>query len=322
MFRIDELAKSFNNSINFNGDVLFNESMKEHTTMKVGGNAAMFLKPNDIQSLIHAISECIENDIKFFILGGGSNLVVSDEGFDGIIISTEKFNIIEEIDETHIKCGAGVKTDDLVQYCASRGFAGLETFSALPGTVGGASFMNARCYGKEISDILSDAEFIEPKEFCKKRKIFVEQYTKMYHNSNRNLEWAYKVSPFATNLAVILNVTFTVQKKDESKIDFLKSECERYKQDREQKGHFKSPSAGSVFKNNRDFGLPSGKLIDEAGLKGCKIGGAQIAPFHGNIIINTGNATCSDVESLVQLARQKVLENKGFELEPEIIFLK
>ena len=101
----------------------------------------------------------------------------------------------------------------------------------------------------------------------------------------------------------------------------LKAACESFIQDRERKGHFKAPSSGSVFKNNRDFGEPSGRLIDEAGLKGAKIGGAQIAPWHGNIIINAGNATCSDIKKLVRLAQEKVKERTGFMLECEVVFV-
>lgn len=321
MLSIRELGEKFNNSRNFKGSVLPEESMKDHTTMKVGGNAALFIQPEDTESLVFAVSECKKNGVRFFTSGGGSNLVFTDEGFHGIIISTLKMNAIQQIDDTHIKCGAGVLSDDLVNFCAEKGIAGTETFAGLPGTVGGAAFMNARCYGKEMSDILSSAEYIEAEKITDFSDKFIEEYVKIYHNDKDRSDWAYKHSPLASGSKIIVSVTIEVSPADLSKKPSLCAECKKYVDDRTQKGHFKFPSSGSVFKNDRNFGKPSGVLIDEAGLKGTRIGGAQVAPFHGNIIINAENATASDVKQLVEYVQQKIKEKDGYLLEPEVIFV-
>ena len=321
MLSIRELSEKFNNSPDFKGSAVMGEDMKNHTTMKVGGNAALFIQPENTKSLLFAVSECARNEIKFFTTGGGSNLVFSDNGFNGAIINTLKMNKIQQIDDTHIKCDAGVLTDDLVNFCAERGIAGTETFAGLPGTVGGAAFMNARCYGKEMADILTSAEYIETKKITDFSDKFIEEYVKIYHNNKDKSDWAYKHSPLADGSKIIVSVTIEVTPTDLSKKASLCAECRKYVDDRMQKGHFKFPSSGSVFKNDRNFGKPSGVLIDEAGLKGTRIGGAQVAPFHGNIIINAENATASDVKKLVEYVQQKIKEKNGYLLEPEVIFV-
>lgn len=321
MLSIRELGEKFNNSSNFKGSAVPGESMKEHTTMKVGGTAALFIQPEDAESLVYAVSQCNTNGTKIFTTGGGSNLVFSDGEFNGAVINTLRLNSIEQIDETHIKCGAGVLTDDLVKFCAEKGIAGVETFAGLPGTVGGAAFMNARCYGKEMSDILSSAEYIEAEKINDFSDKFIDEYVKIYHNNKDKSDWAYKHSPLASGSKIIVSVTIEVSPADLSQKASLCAECRKYVDDRTQKGHFKFPSSGSVFKNDRNFGKPSGVLIDEAGLKGTRIGGAQVAPFHGNIIINAENATASDVKQLVEYVQQKIKEKVGYLLEPEVIFV-
>lgn len=321
MLSIRELGEKFNNSDIFSGCVIHGESMKNHTTMKAGGSAALFLQPENIKSLIFAVSECNKNGIKFFITGGGSNLIFSDGEFNGAVISTLKLNKISQTDETHIKCEAGVLTDDLVKFCAEKGIAGTETFAGLPGTTGGAAFMNARCYGREMSDILVSAEYIEAEKITDFSDKFIEEYVKIYHNNKDKSDWAYKHSPLASESKIIVSITIEVSPADLSKKASLCAECQKYVDDRTQKGHFRFPSSGSVFKNDRNFGKPSGVLIDEAGLKGTRIGGAQIAPFHGNIIINAENATASDVKKLVEYVQQKIKEKDGYLLEPEVIFV-
>ena len=181
--------------------------------------------------------------------------------------------------------------------------------------------MNARCYSNDISSKIEFVEYLDLENFDENSYKFLEKHIKMYHNNKDCAQWAYKHSPFMEKSAVITKVAFKAEKCQPEKASELKAACESFIQDRERKGHFKAPSSGSVFKNNRDFGKPSGKLIDEAGLKGAKIGGAQIAPWHGNIIINAGNATCSDIKKLVRLAQEKVKERTGFMLECEVVFV-
>ena len=202
-------------------------------------------------------------------------------------------------------CGAGCTFEKITDFCIKNEISGLENFAGLPGTTGGATFMNARCYEVSISDVLSSVKYIDLSDFTEKTY------------SVDLSEWDYKKSPFQSGDKIITQVNFNVKKGiskeiEEKSLSFIK--------DRENKGHFKFPSAGSVFKNNRNFGKPSGKIIDEVGLRGFSVGQAQVAPWHGNFIINNGNATASDVRNLVEIIQEKVLKETGFMLECEIIF--
>lgn len=316
--RIRKIVENIKNL--YKGRFLPDEPMRLHTTMKVGGNADLFVEPEDVFSLALVISECKKNSVDFFILGGGSNLIVSDEGFCGVIISMNAFSSIK-FENGIVVCGSGVETNRAVEFFAENGILGMESFAGLPGTCGGACYMNARCYSNDISSKIKFVEYLDLENFDENSYKFLEKHIKMYHNNKDCAQWTYKHSPFMKKSVVITKVAFKAEECQLEKISELKAACESFIKDREQKGHFKAPSSGSVFKNNRDFGEPSGKLIDEAGLKGAKIGGAQIAPWHGNIIINTGNATCSDIKKLVQLAQQKVKERTGFMLECEVVFV-
>lgn len=316
--RIRKIVENIKNL--YKGRLLLDEPMSLHTTMKVGGNAELFAEPEDVFSLALVVSECKKNSVDFFILGGGSNLIVSDEGFCGVVISMNAFFSIK-FENRIVVCGSGVETSRAVEFFAENGISGMESFAGLPGTCGGACYMNARCYSNDISSKIKFVEYLDLENFDENSYKFLEKHIKMYHNNKDCAQWTYKHSPFMKKSVVITKVAFKAEECQLEKISELKAACESFIKDREQKGHFKAPSSGSVFKNNRDFGEPSGKLIDEAGLKGAKIGGAQIAPWHGNIIINTGNATCSDIKKLVQLAQQKVKERTGFMLECEVVFV-
>ena len=286
----------------------FNEPLSEHTTFKIGGNADYFMLPQTVKELASIILWAKDNNIPFFIIGGGSNLVISDDGFRGAVICTEKLNSFYIEEKSCIKklvCGGGCSMKDTVAFCESNGLSGLETFSGLPGTVGGACFMNARCYNKSISDVLVSAEY------------FDTQTGKTGTYKMNSKDWDYKKSPFQNSDKIIVQAAFCV--KDGNK-DEIKKLDEYYVHDREQKGHFRYPSAGSVFKNNRDFGEPSGKIIQDTGLLGYTIGCAKVSDWHGNFIINYNNATASDVKKIVQHVTDVVYEKRHFKLEPEIIF--
>ena len=193
----------------------------------------------------------------------------------------------------------------------------MEEFAGLPGTVGGALYMNARCFEKSISQLVYDTSFFTAQP--KKRASII---CKPFQES----EWDYKKSPFQTTNSdeakkIICSATFVLEQKDDKEHASIEAKCKHFINERIQKGHFKFPSAGSVFKNNHNFGKPSGALIDQAGLKGVKIGGAQIAPFHGNFIINVDHAKSDDIKELVELTKKTIKEKFGFDLENEIIFL-
>lgn len=311
---IRELGENIKKLQNFKGKVLFQESMAFHTTMKTGGRAELFVMPEDISSCSTLLKMCIENNIRVFVIGGGSNVVACDEDMNFVILSTEKLDFINLTSSGTLKIGAGTKISELMLYCEENTITGLEKFSGLPGTVGGAAFMNARCYEEDFGTFIKSVSYIDFNS-CSEVKTYFK----------KDGDWDYKVSPFQKKNAVIVQVElngFVHLEKSESAVKTVSEQNDFYLKDRIAKGHFKAPSAGSVFRNNHDFGKPSGVLIDEAGLKGTSCGDAQIASWHGNFIINNGNAKSSEIESLVKLAQNTVKEKTGFNLVPEIIFLK
>lgn len=309
-------------------EIRTNESLKLHSTFKIGGNALVFLSVQSAEQLFSVLSFAKSSGVPYFVLGGGSNVVFADDGFPGIVISTQKLCDISlsfcsdsqkispltensSPSECLVCCGAGAAMSQFVSFCTENNLSGAEEFAGLPGTVGGAVYMNARCFDKSISDILVSSEYLAAPAFGGEFSLQKKEFSAG--------EWDYKKSPFQSNGGVIVSAVFRLKKCiDSTEID---KKCTHFISERKNRGHFKYPSAGSVFKNNRNFGAPSGKLIDDVGLKGVKIGGAQIAPWHGNFIVNTGNATAEDVRALVDLAIEKVRERTGFTLECEIIFV-
>lgn len=312
MKNLHNIAKNIINSQIFQGKILFDEPMSIHTTFKIGGNADVFAIPSTTESLVFLLQELQSNTIPYFILGGGSNIVVSDEGIEGFVISTERLNTITEITSDKdiiLQCGAGCTIKEITDFCITHELTGFETFAGLPGTIGGASFMNARCYDNSICDILTNAQYVS-----------IDNLNVLQNYTMNTKDWDYKKSPFQTrdNSIIVLSVSLLVKKGIKQTIE---TESNKYITDRKTKGHYDFPCAGSVFKNNRSFGKPSGKIIDEVGLKGFSIGKAQIAPFHGNLIINLGGAFAEDINSIVKFTKKKVYETTGFYLESEIIFV-
>lgn len=305
-----------------------NEPLAQKSTFKVGGKARLYLSPETPEQLESAIGALQSSELPFFVTGGASNVVFPDGIYEGAVISTQGIKeIFYDSDETAsdgsalVSCQCGVPMAAFVDFCTKKSLSGAEQFAGLPGTVGGAVYMNARCFDRSISDILYSTKHLE----------FNNQSGKIIEKPFDSTEWDYKKSPFQfpqkennssashQDRRYIIEATFRLTKANSNQN--ISAECKKYIAERVNKGHFKYPSAGSVFKNNHAFGSPSGKLIDECGLKGFTIGGAQIAPFHGNFIINTGNATADNIKALVQTAQKAVKEKFGFDLEPEIIFV-
>lgn len=289
---------------------LENEPMSLHTTFKVGGNARLFMMPENREELVTALDTARKKGMKHFILGGGANVLFPDEGYDGIVISTEAMKRIWTGDDglLHAECGAAVS--DAALFSCREGFSGLHVFYSMPGSVGGAVFMNARCYNVSVSDILRSVVYLS-----REGEIRVAE--------KKNEEFGYKISPFQKNGGIILEAVFGLEpvsgKKEREE---LEREMNSYKEDRTSKGHFLYPCAGSVFKNNRNFGEPTGKLIDSLNLRGYTVGGAGISEHHANIIVNRGNATASDIKTLVAYVEERVKEALGFTLEREIIYVE
>lgn len=329
MNKYGKIIEILKNHEAFIGDVRTDEPLAPKTTFKVGGNADLFIAPQNYYSFQIAIDALLKNDIPFFIMGGGSNLVFSDDGFKGAVVSTCNFNdtayyplsnmspqfgkITLKKNELLITCFSGTPMAAFVNFCTENNISGVEQFAGLPGTVGGAVFMNARCFDKSISDIIFSVSYMDIDSKSKQIKLNQERFNPS--------EWAYKKSPYQDGRKFITTATFLLTQKKASENEQIVAECKKYIGERVIKGHFKFPSAGSVFKNNHAFGKPSGQIIDEAGLRGTAIGGAKVADFHGNFIINTGNAKASEIKALVKLVQDKVKQNFGFSLEPEIIFV-
>lgn len=299
-----------------------NEALAPKSTFKVGGTARLFITPQTPEQLESSISAVRSAELPYFVTGGASNVVYPDGSYEGAIISTQAIKeIFYDPDETGpdgsalVTCQCGLPMAAFVDFCTRKNLTGAEQFAGLPGTVGGAVYMNARCFDRSISDILYSTTHLQYKG-DKAQQIELPFDSK---------DWDYKKSPFQATQdkaqRYITQATFRLTPAGASAHDRITADCKKYIAERVDKGHFKYPSAGSVFKNNHAFGAPSGKLIDDCGLKGLTCGGAQIAPFHGNFIINTGSATAADIKSLVSQAQKAVYEKFGFNLEPEIIFI-
>jgi UDP-N-acetylmuramate dehydrogenase len=291
--------------------------MYRHTTFRTGGPADLWVRPGkDIfpeyaAALFRAAGEA---EAPVFILGAGANILVSDRGIRGVVLDTASWKGIGKREDREpppeggavfsVRVCSGTSVDGLVDRLAIRGLSGLEFLAGMPGLVGGALWMNARCYEKSVSGVLLETEILD------------EELNRIWVPFKAE-DFGYKKSPFQGRKALILNARFAVTFRAASEI---RKEAAGYRRDREEKGHYRYPSAGSAFKNDRAFGAPTGKIIDGLGLRGLRSGGAQVAPWHGNIFINTGGASASDIRSLMDEVRRRVKEEKGLELESEIIF--
>lgn len=323
MNNLREIAQKFKSEQDI--AVYENVPMAQKFSFKIGGTTPLLLEPETETALFNAVNFLKNENIRFFILGGGTNIVFSDNGYDGAVISTAKLNSIRIVTGTEprpetdtvisVQCGTQMNT--LVNFCSKNGLSGLEEFSGLPGTAGGACYMNARCFNREISQVVCSVEYLScelnstqknENAYSKKTLVFNEK------------DWAYKISPFTDKNCIILSVQFSVKQEPKEKQPEITQKAAGFMKQRVEKGHFKFPCAGSIFKNNHDFGEPTGQIIDELGLKGYSIGGAQIAPWHGNIIINNNNASSENVRQLIEYIQQKVKKEKGFSLEPEVLF--
>ena len=337
------IAENINKCKGFRGKMLEGERFSGHTTFKTGGLIPLYAEPVDEADLKTLLEFFRQNSIPSFILGGGSNIVPADDGVDFAVISTAGLdgisvcaknsnktsgvvadggaqecaglsengssqNASDNAETLLLTCGSGTPIEKITGFCAENGLSGLESFAGLPGTAGGAVYMNARCYGVSISDVLESVRYAR----CSEDSVSFAEY------AMRTDDWDYKKSPFQNTPDVIVSVSFRVTRGDKAEI---RKKAESFVEDRRSKGHFRYPSAGSVFKNNREFGKPSGQIIQDAGLRGLSDGGAQVAPWHGNIIINTGNATSAEIKRLSDTVVSEVKRKFGFELENEIMFV-
>jgi len=288
--------------IKIGGLLLPDELLAGHTSFRIGGPADLYAAPATFEDAVHVIESCRREGIPCFFLGGGTNLLVADRGIRGVVLDTSRL-CGSRVEHELLVTEAGAPISAVADEALRLGLTGLEFAASLPGSVGGAVWMNARCYEHEMADVLAFVDARDATGTVLRQDIDKQQ-------------WSYKHSPFQESRVLIVRAGFRLAAGDRVASEALMRD---HRADRERKGHFLYPCAGSVFKNNRSFGAPTGKLIDSLGLKGTKIGGAQIASFHGNIIVNTGGATARDVRALIELVEAEVRVRLGFVLEREVI---
>jgi len=284
--------------------------MQSKTSFKIGGAAELMLFPNSVEQLQICVKLYIEHSEateprrrRPFILGNGSNLLVKDSGLDGVVIATEQLQKIEAPEDGLILCEAGVKLGELCIYAHKHSLSGLEFAYGIPGSLGGAVYMNAGAYGSEMKDILYSVQYIDPAGEL--RELPAEQ-----------LGLGYRRSVFMQNGGIVCAAMVKLQPGDPVKI---KSQMDDVMRRRREKQPLEYPSAGSVFK--RPEGHYAGALIEQCGLKGRSVGGAQVSEKHAGFIINTGGAKARDVRALIALVQAMVEQETGVFLEPEINFI-
>lgn len=278
--------------------------LREYTTFRIGGPCRALVSVNSAVSAAELLKYLKANGIRYGILGRGSNIIVSDEGFDGVIllIGSDFAGITVEGDT--IKCQAGALLASACVHAQQQGLTGMENLFGIPGTVGGALYMNAGAYGSEMKDVVVSAQYID--EDCNIRTINAE-----------DMALSYRHSAFSDRNCIITSVTMKLAKGEPAAIKAAMTEC---MQKRSSKQPLEYPSAGSTFK--RPEGSYASLLIDQCGLKGFSRGGAQVSEKHSGFVINTGDATCSDVLGLCEDIKKIVYDKTGFKLELEPVILR
>jgi UDP-N-acetylmuramate dehydrogenase len=277
--------------------------MSRHTWFEIGGPADLYVSPADGQQLREILRLARAEALPRFVLGAGANILVSDRGIRGIVIDTSRLDGLR-VEGELLTAAAGAVMSDVAAASVAAALAGLESFFAMPGRIGGSVWMNARCYERSLSDCLESVEYLDG-------SLEVETVPR------RDADWDYKRSPFQERDGVILGATFRLQPAGDPSP--LAARMAEVKADRERKGHFLYPCAGSMFKNNRAFGMPSGMLIDKLGFRGKRLGGALVSPLHANIIVNAGGATAADIDALASEIEARVHAELGFALEREVL---
>lgn len=272
----------------------------DYTSFKIGGRADVMVFPDTLEKIKTIVSFANEQKLPVFLLGKGSNLLVSDEGVRGIVINTCEFDKIELVDETTIVCQSGVSLMRLCRFALENSLTGLEFAFGIPGTAGGAAYMNAGAYGGEMKDVLVKCDHLDAKGECGSFE-------------GESLELGYRKSVYSDKNYVITSLTLKLRKGDSEEI---KAKMNDLMSRRKDKQPLEYPSAGSTFK--RPEGYFAGALIEQCGLKGFTVGGAQVSEKHAGFVINVGGATAKDVNELIAHCQKVVFENTGVTLEPEV----
>jgi len=297
--KIEDIIKNSNLQ---EDDIAYNEPMSKHTSFKIGGLAECYIKINSIEDLQEVLKITNTHEIPLTIIGNGTNILVKDNGIKGIVakINIKKIDINQG---NTVKIGAGNTLAEIAQILMREELSGFEELSGIPGTIGGAIRMNAGAHGKEIKDVILNATVIDYKGNMKKL-------------SNEDMQFEYRNSIFSKEKYIILEAEIQLEK---GKKEEIKEKMKGFSDWRKERQPLEYPNAGSTFKRGEDF--VTAQLIDQCGLKGFTIGGAQISKKHAGFIINIGNAKADDVIKLVEHTKQEVLKkfSKEIKLEIEII---
>jgi UDP-N-acetylmuramate dehydrogenase len=291
----------------FEGQVILNENLSKHTYFRIGGPASVLVIPKSISDL-ELISEGIkETNLPFIFLGLGSNVLVSDNGYKGVVIKTTKLNQTVSINDTQVLTGASVAVSTLLRKAETEGWGGLEFLTGIPGTVGGVAWMNGGTHLGEAKDriLKVDAYVIGPKLI-------------QLECSGNDLKYSYRKNHFLKPDMLIYSVTWKIDKQDPAKVkEIIGTTLKRRKETQP----LDNPSCGSVFKNPKGSGLSAWQVIEKIGMRGHRIGDAQFSEKHCNFILNLGQAKASDVRSLINLAKKKAAEDLKIQLEEEVVYI-
>ena len=281
-----------------NSDVLENEALKKYSFTKTGGNADILVRVKSEEDFQNIIKYSNDNDIDLTILGNGSNVLISDTGIRGIVVITSELNTITLSEDNILTCYAGTTLEELANFCIENSLTNLEFSCGIPGSVGGAIFMNAGAYGGEMKEVVQKVE------------VFTRNGEKKTY-TNEEMQFSYRHSVIQETKEIISKVYFKMDKGNKEEIVAKVEDLNKQRSD--------NPSCGSVFK--RPEGYFAGKLIQDAGLQGLTVGGAQVSKKHAGFMVNVNNATCEDYKNLIKKVQEKVLENSGVELECEVKIL-
>lgn len=281
-----------------------NEPLAAHCTFKIGGPARLFVQPADRAQLCRAVALCKAQGVRYYLLGNGSNILFADEGYNGVVLDISSMQDTVEVHGTQLTAGAGVRLSALCKTALEHSLTGLEFAYGIPGTVGGAVYMNAGAYGGEMKDVLEAVSYLTADG-------------RWVDSEASELDFSYRHSAFEENGACILGAVLHLEKGDP---DAIKARMNELMQKRIDKQPLDKPSAGSTFK--RPAGAFAAALIDQCGLRGYRHGGAAVSDKHCGFVVNLGGATCADVLALCDEVRAIVKEKTGYDLEKEIRVVK
>ncbi|WBB30422.1 UDP-N-acetylmuramate dehydrogenase [Parvimonas micra] len=285
--------------------VRYDEPLKNHTTFKIGGNCIALIEPREVSDIVETIKICRENSIKFFVIGNGSNLLFPDEGYNGVIIKLKgEFSTIQ-VEGEYLIVNSGAKLSEVYTVAYENSLTGFEFASGIPGTIGGAIYMNAGAYGGEMKDIVESVQVLDLDNF------------ELRELKNEELEFSYRKSIIQRKNYIVTTIKLKLQKGNKEEI---KAVYEDLRERRNSKQPLNFGSAGSTFK--RPEGHFASKLIEDAGLKGYHINDAWVSEKHSGFVVNKGNASYKEVMELIEYVQNVVFEKFGVKLETEVRILK